>query len=195
MNYIWAGMLGVGVFFAIINHRLSEFTEGLMTSCTKAVYFVIGLMGIMAVWSGIMNIAKETGLIDLVAKKVKPLMRFLFREPLQKDTTAMILMSFTANLFGAGNSATVFAIKSMEMLDKENGNSKVASNAMCMFISVNMSMVQLVPITVLKIRSDVGSVDSGSIIIPSILAGFVGLVASIIVCKYYERKDARCKGF
>ena len=76
MNYIWAGMLGVGVFFAIINHRLSEFTEGLMTSCTKAVYFVIGLMGIMAVWSGIMNIAKETGLIDLVAKKVKPLMRF-----------------------------------------------------------------------------------------------------------------------
>lgn len=188
MNYIWAGMLVLGVVFAIVNGRLNEFTEGLMKSCTDGVYFVIGLAGIMAVWSGIMNIAKETGLIDLVANKTKPMIRFLFPMGLRKDTIAMILMSFTANLFGAGNSATVFSIKAMTMLDAENNGRETASNAMCMFLAVNMSMIQLVPITVIKIRSEAGSAYSESIIVPSILAGLLSMAASIIVCKLYEGK-------
>ena len=161
-----------------------------MTSCTEGVYFVIGLAGIMAVWSGIMNIAKETGLIDLVAKKSMPLIKFLFPKEHNKETIAMMLMSFTANLFGAGNSATVFSIRSMIMLDNENNHSETASNAMCMFIAVNMSMIQLVPITVIKIRSEAGSINSGSIIIPAILAGLASMLASIIVCKYYERMSS-----
>lgn len=188
MNYIWAGMLVLGILFAVVNGRLREFSDGLMTSCTEGVYFVIGLAGIMAVWSGIMNIAKETGLIDFVAKKSMPLIKFLFPKEHNRETIAMMLMSFTANIFGAGNSATVFSIKSMVMLDNENHHSETASNAMCMFIAVNMSMIQLVPITVIKIRTDAGSINSGSIIIPAILAGLVSMIASIIVCKYYERK-------
>lgn len=189
MNYIWAGMLALGIIFAIINGRLNEFSDGLMVSCTNGVYFVIGLAGIMAVWSGIMNIAKEAGLIDLVAEKSKPLISFLFPKGLKKDTVAMILMSFTANLFGAGNSATVFSLKAMEMLDAENHRKTYASNEMCMFIAVNMSMIQLVPITVIKIRTEAGSVSAGSIIIPSIIAGLISMAASILVCKLYERKS------
>ena len=188
MNYIWAGMLILGIAFAVINGKLNEFSEGLMRSCTDGVYFVIGLAGIMAVWSGIMNIAKETGLIDMVADKTKPFIRFLFPQGLKKDTIAMILMSFTANLFGAGNSATVFSIKAMVKLDEENNRRETASNAMCMFIAVNMSMIQLVPITVVKIRSEAGSANSGSIIVPGILAGLLSMAASIIVCKLYEGK-------
>jgi spore maturation protein A len=188
MNYIWAGMLVLGVVFAVINGRLSELSEGLMKSCTDGVYFVIGLAGIMGVWSGIMNIAKEAGLIDLIANASKPLIRFLFPQGLRKDTIAMILMSFTANLFGAGNSATVFSLKAMVMLDEENHRRETASNAMCMFIAANMSMIQLVPITVVKIRSEAGSVNSGSIIIPGILAGLLSMAASVMVCKLYERK-------
>jgi spore maturation protein A len=159
-----------------------------MKSCTDGVYFVIGLAGIMAVWSGIMNIAKETGLIDFMADKTKPLIRFLFPKGLKKDTIAMILMSFTANIFGAGNSATVFSLKAMEMLDAENHRKTTASNEMCMFIAVNMSMIQLVPITVIKIRSEAGSINSGSIIVPAILAGLVSMIASILICKLHERK-------
>lgn len=188
MNYIWVGMLGLGIAFAVINGRLAEFSDGLLSSCTEGVYFVIGLAGIMAVWSGIMNVAKESGLINLVATWTRPLIRFLFPRGLKRETTAMILMSFTANIFGAGNSATVFSIKSMEMLDAENNRSEEASNAMCMFVAVNMSMIQLVPITVIKIRSEAGSVNAGGIIIPAILAGLVSMVVSIAICKYYERK-------
>lgn len=189
MNYIWAGMIFLGVFFSLINGKLDVFTTGLMESCTEAVQFVLGLAGIMAVWSGIMNIAEKTGLIDKAAHAARPFMRFLFPREKNNDTIAMMLMSFMANIFGAGNSATVFSLKSMEMLDKENGKSPIASNTMCMFIAVSMSMIQLVPIAVIKIRNDLGSEDPGSVIIPSILAGLVSMAVSILICKLYERKS------
>ncbi|HPO05144.1 MAG TPA: nucleoside recognition domain-containing protein [Bacillota bacterium] len=190
MNYIWAGMLITGIAFATYRGVLSAFSESLMESCTDGVYFVIGLAGIMAVWSGLMNIAKDSGLIDAFARLVRPVIRFLFPKERNRETIAMILMSFSANIFGAGNSATIFALKSMVMLDEENGRSPVASDAMCMFLAVNMSMIQIVPVTIVKIRSDAGSEDPGSIIIPSILAGFASMIVSIAVCKFYERKQA-----
>lgn len=135
-----------------------------------------------------MNIADKSGLIEKISRKVRPLMHYLF--PLEKDdqTIAVMLMSFVANIFGAGNSATVFSLKAMERLDDENRQSPYASNAMCMFTAVTMSMVQLVPVTIIKIRNDLGSVNSGSIIIPSIIAGLISMVVSVAVCKFFERK-------
>lgn len=193
MNYIWAGMLLIGILFSIINNRPDAFTEALMQSCTDAIYFMIGLSGIIAVWCGLMNIAKDSGLIDKIALKSMPAMKFLFPHEKDKDTIAMMLMSFTANVFGAGNSATVFSLKAMERLDKENGESSEASDAMCMFMAVSMSMIQLVPITIIKIRNDLGSQNPGSIIIPSIVAGLISMAVSIIVCKYYEARERRRK--
>ncbi len=191
MNYIWAGMLLSGIAVAAYRGVLGSFSEGLMTSCTEGVYFVIGLAGIMAVWSGLMNIAKDSGLIDAFARLVRPMIRFLFPKERNRETIAMMLMSFSANIFGAGNSATVFALKSMVMLDEENGHSPVASDAMCMFMAANMSMIQIVPVTIVKIRSDAGSSDPGSIILPSIIVGIVSMIASIAVCKIYERKSCK----
>lgn len=189
MNYIWAGMLFSGIGFALYGGSLNSFSEGLMESCTEGVHFIIGLAGIMAVWSGLMNIAKDSGLVDAFARIVGPMMRYLFPKEKNRETIAMMLMSFSANIFGAGNSSTVFALKSMVMLDEENDHSLYASNEMCMFMAVNMSMIQLVPVTIVKIRSDAGSLNPGSIIVPSILAGLVSMAVSICVCKYYERKD------
>ncbi len=182
MNYIWAGMICIGIFFSVINNNLSSFTDGLLNSCSEAVEFVIGLSGIMAVWCGIMKIAEKSGLIDSAAHKFMPLIKYLFPEEKNTETIAIILMSFMANIFGAGNSATVFSLKAMERLDMENHYSDTASN---------MSMIQLVPITVIKIRSQLGSTDSASIIIPSIIVGIISMIASVIVCKYYERKKTK----
>lgn len=188
MNYIWAGMLFLGVIFASFRGVLGTFSEGLMQSCTNGVHFVIGLAGIMAVWSGLMNIAKDSGLMDAFARIFKPAMRYLFPMERNREIIAMMLMSFSSNVFGAGNSSTVFAIKSMVMLDEENGYSEIASDSMCMFLAVNMSMIQIVPFTIIKIRSDAGSVSPGMIIIPSIIAGLISMFASIGVCKLFERK-------
>lgn len=189
MNYIWAAMICLGIGFACFHGTLGSFTDGLMESCTQAVEFVIGLIGIMAVWSGLMNIAEKSGLIEKIARRVNPFMHFLFPSEKDDQTIAVMLMSFVANIFGAGNSATVFSLKAMERLDAENGNAPYASDAMCMFTAVTMSMVQLVPVTVIKVRNDLGSSDSGSIIIPSILAGLISMAASILVCKLFERKS------
>lgn len=188
MNYIWAGMICLGVFFSVINNTLPAFTDGLLTSCSRAVEFVIGLSGIMAVWCGIMRIAEKSGLIDVTARKIMPVMKYLFPKEKNNETIAIILMSFIANIFGAGNSATVFSLKAMEKLDMENKYSDTANDTMCMFIALNMSMIQLVPITVIKIRSQLGSADPASVIVPSLVVGFISMVASVIVCKYYERR-------
>jgi len=93
-----------------------------------------------------------------------------------------------ANIFGAGNSATIFSLKAMELLDIENEHSIYASNEMCMFVSLTMSMVQLVPVTVIKVRSDLGSASPEDIIIPSIIAGVASMIISVWICKLYERK-------
>ncbi|NLD20488.1 MAG: spore maturation protein [Clostridiales bacterium] len=188
MNYIWGFMLLLGILFSFFNNKTAEFTDGLMTSCTEAVEFIISLAGIMAVWSGLMKIAEESGLIEKVSKATMPLMSYLFPNEKNNQTIAMMIMSFMANIFGAGNSATVFSLKAMELMDEENNHSPYASNAMCMFVALTMSMIQLIPITVIKIRSDLGSVSPESIIVPSILAGLISMLVSVWVCKIFERK-------
>ena len=189
MNYIWAAMILAGLLFSVFNGTIDSFTDSLISSCTRAVEFTIGLIGIMAVWSGLMNIAEKSGLISWVSTKVSPIMKFLFPYEKDEQTITIMLMSFITNIFGAGNSATVFSLKAMERLDSENGHSIYASNAMCMFVITTMSMVQLVPVTIIKIRSDLGSSDSGDIIIPSIIAGVISMIIPIIICKLYERKN------
>lgn len=188
MNYIWGFMLLLGISFAVINDKVSQFTDGLMSSCTEAVEFILSLAGIMAVWSGLMKIAEESGLIEKVSTAARPLMKFLFPGVKSTQTIAMMIMSFMANIFGAGNSATVFSLKAMELLDEENDHSLYASNSMCMFIALSMSMLQLVPITVIKIRSDLDSASPEDIILPSIIAGLVSMILSVWVCKFYEGK-------
>ena len=190
MNYIWGSMLLIGIVFSILNGRTAEFTDGLMNSCTEAVEFIIALSGIMAVWSGLMKIAEESGLIARISNAAKPMMSFLFPDEKNDRTIAMMIMSFMANIFGAGNSATIFSLKAMELLDEENLNSPYASNAMCMFVSLTMSMIQLIPITVIKIRSDLGSASPEDIILPSIAAGLISMIVSAAACRLFERKSS-----
>lgn len=189
MNYIWGFMLLIGILFSLINGRVEEFTDGFMNSCTEAVEFILSLCGVMAVWSGLMKIAEESGLIEKVSRAMKPLLAFLFPHEKNSKTMAMMIMSFMANIFGAGNSATVFSLKAMELLDEENNRSLRASNAMCMFVALTMSMIQLVPITVIKIRSDLGSASPEDIILPSIAAELISMIVSVWVCKIFERKS------
>lgn len=191
MNYIWSGMLIAGLVFSYFTGNPSGFTDGLMESSEEAVTFMISLAGVMAAWSGIMEIASKSGLVDRLSFLVMPFIRLLFPKEKDKDTIAMILMSFTANIFGAGNSATVFALKTMERLDASNRRSIYASNAMCMFTAVSMSMLQLVPVNIIMFRKELGSEDPGIIIIPSIVAALVSMFVSIAVCRFFEKRSPR----
>ena len=184
MNYIWGFMLIAGIVVSLATGRADAFTDSFLASCTDAVEFTLSLAGVMAVWSGLMKIAEESGLIDHAAKALRPILTFLFPKEKNSQTLAMMIMSFMANIFGAGNSATVFSLKAMERL----GHSPRASNAMCMFLALSMSMIQLIPITVIKVRSDLGSASPDDIILPSIAAGLISMAVSVWICKLFERK-------
>ncbi len=198
MNKIWVLMLLSGVFcygFTSLSgtadpSRIS-FSESLFESCEEAIYFVIGLAGIMGLWSGFMNIAKGSGLIHSISIRCRRLMDFLFPEEKDEDTLMLMLMGFITNILGAGNSATVFSLQAMKKMDESNPHKEYASNQMCMFASVNMSMLQLVPVTIVQIRAQSGSKTPEDIIIPSIISGLLATVASIAVCKYCESRHHR----
>ena len=202
MNKVWITMILAGIvsygaraWRAICSPEgsgeASGFMHSLLDSCEEAVYFVIGLAGIMGLWSGFMNIARGSGLIHAMAERSRGMMRFLFPGEKNEETLTMMLMGFTANIFGAGNSATVFSLQAMKMLDEENGRRDTASDEMCMFAAVNMSMLQLVPITVIQIRAAAGSAEPSDIIVPSVIAGAAATAGSIAVCRYCEKRKAR----
>ena len=168
MNYIWGFMLIAGIVVSLATGRADAFTDSFLASCTDAVEFTLSLAGVMAVWSGLMKIAEESGLIDHAAKALRPILTFLFPKEKNSQTLAMMIMSFMANIFGAGNSATVFSLKAMERLDAENGHSPRASNAMCMFLALYFGVT-----SVKKMRH---AFLSG-------IAGYIaGVMASVYLC-------------
>ena len=188
MNYIWAVIFLAAFVYACITQRLDLFSEVLTQGSSEAVQFVIGLAGIMALWSGLMEIAERTGLIRKLSHVLLPLTGFLFPRLKNPEAISAIVMSFMSNLFGAGNSSTVFALRAMEKLDEENQHSPLASTEMCTFAVINMAFAPVFPVMVLKIRSDLGSDSPYSVILPSLITAAVTIFVSITACKFLERR-------
>lgn len=188
MNYIWAVILLASVIYAIFSGNIESVGSALTESANEAVEFVLGLAGIMAMWSGLMEIAERTGLINCLSRLLIPFTRLLFPGRRDPDTLSSIIMSFMANIFGAGNSSTVFALRTMEKLDSENHRSISASNDMCMFAVVNMAFAPVFPVMAIQIRSNAGSADPYSIVLPSIVTATVTIIVSVIACKYFEKR-------
>jgi len=118
-----------------------------------------------------------------------PFTKLLFPSQRDPEILSSIIMSFMANLFGAGNSSTVFALRTMEKLDIQNKSSTIASNDMCTFAVVNMAIAPLFPIVIVQIRQQLGSADPYSVILPSTITAIVTILVSIAVCKYFERRN------
>lgn len=191
MNYIWAGLLAVGFLTGIINGRIDEVTKAAFSSAGKAVELSLGLLGIMCFWSGLMKIMERSGMINLIAKAVQPILKPLFPE-LENNDKAMgaIVMNLSANFMGLGNAATPFGIKAMEELQKLNGKKDTASDAMCMFLVLNASALQLIPTTVIAIRSEAGSAAPAEIIsciwAASLCAAFAGILAARLLKRIWR---------
>lgn len=189
MNIIWIVMIFIGIIVAIVTGKPEIINDVIIHDTGEAILFAIGLAGIMSFWLGLMNIAKKSGLINSFAKTMMPITRFLFPEiPSNHPAIGAMMMNMIANMFGAGNSATALGLKAMEELQKLNSNKKTVTNAMAMFLVINMSSIQLIPLTVLKLRADAGSNNPSEIIITSILATIVSTVVGVVACKIMEGK-------
>lgn len=185
-------MIFIGLIMALITGKGEIINEVLLLDVQEAVVFAIGLTGIMSVWLGLMNIAKKSGLINRFAGLIKPITKFLFPSiPPNHPAMSAMMMNMVANMFGAGNSATALGLKAMEELQGLNHHKPIASNAMCMFLVINMSSIQLIPLTVLKLRADAGSQQPSEIIITSILASTVSTLVGITVCKLLEGREGQ----
>ena len=189
MNYIWAILFLASFVYACFAGNLSAFGAALMESSQNAVTFILSLAGIMAMWSGLMKIAEKTGLINKLSKVLLPFTSLLFPKQKDPETLSYIIMSFMSNIFGAGNSSTVFALRTMEKLDEQNSHREFASNDMCTFAVVNMAFAPLIPVVTIQMREELGSSDPYSIVLPSIITAIVTIIVSVIVCKILERKD------
>ena len=188
MNIIWVSMILIGVFVALMKGQLDIVNQVVINHTQEAVVFAIGLIGIMSLWLGLMKIAERSGLIDSIGRLMGPMVRLLFPEvPPNHPAISAIVMNLAANMFGAGNSATALGLKAMEELQQLNTRKERATNAMCMFLVINMSSVQLVPLTVLKIRSDAGSANPAEIIGTTLIATTVSTIVGILACKILER--------
>lgn len=189
MKSMWFGLIFLGLLFSFLNGKPETVTNVLFFDLQKSVELIVSLIPIMAFWTGLMRIVEKTNILDKFSSVLKPLVRFLFKD-VQNDVKAVnaIVMTLAANMFGIGNSATAFGVKAMQEMQRSNSNKKIASNAMCMFLIINVSSIQLIPLNIIKLRADSGSLAPSEIMIPTLIATTFSTIVAIIFAKYYERK-------
>lgn len=184
LNYIWIGMLAIGFIVGILTGRMDVVTKAAIESSQTAVTVCIGLTGVMCLWTGLMKIAEKGGMIRAISKFVQPVMRFLFPE-IPKDDPAMgaIVMNLVANFLGLGNAATPLGIKAMGELQRLNKERETASNSMCMFLVLNTAAIQLVPASIIALRTSAGSTKPTEIIVCIWIASICATIAGVIATK------------
>nr|WP_312577045.1 nucleoside recognition domain-containing protein [Sedimentibacter sp.] len=190
MKKVWFGLISIGIMFSFINGKPETVSNVLMYDLQKSVDLILSLISVMAFWSGLMRIVEKSGILNQLSKFLRPIIKILFSD-IQNNTRAInaVIMCIAANMFGIGNSATALGIKAMEEMQKMNKNKNVALNSMCMLLVINMSSIQLIPLTIIKMRADAGAINPNDIILPTIAATTFSTIVAVLFAKYYERKN------
>lgn len=196
LDYLWAGMILIGVIYAAFTGRLPDITNAALDSSKEAITLCITMMGVMAFWMGLMEIATRAGIIESMSAKMKPVLRFLFpRLPENHPAATHITTNLIANILGLGWAATPAGLKAMEELEKLEEDRRrgraagpvrkrgVASNEMCTFLIINISSLQLIPVNVIAYRSQYGSVNPAGIVGAGIVATTISTLVAVVYCK------------
>jgi len=189
LNYIWAGMILIGIVVAAITGRLDGMTNAVLASAAEAVTVAITMLGVMALWTGLMRVAENSGMVVGIANKMRPLLRFLFPDLDQKSKAIeYIATNMIANVLGLGWAATPSGLKAMEEMQASNPQKDTATKEMCMFMIINMSSLQIVTISVLAYRAQYDSASPSEIIGPGFLATLISTVLAIAYAKFREKR-------
>lgn len=193
LNYIWAGMLIIGIITGFLSGRIDEVTKALLDSSKGAIDLTIALLGVLCLWTGIMEIASRAGIIKSISKWVRPITKFLFPGvPKDHPAQACMIMNMSANFLGLGNAATPLGLKAMTELQKLNRGKTEATYDMCMFLILNTCSIQLIPATLIALRSAAGSVNPSGIIcavwITSLSSTIAGVTAGKIFIALWNKR-------
>ena len=185
LNYIWFGLIFISVVVGTITGRIDQVTDAAITMSKTSVEIAIGLIGIMALWLGTMKIAEDSGLIQIIAKSLRPITIRLFPDvPSDHPAIGSIVLNMAANMLGLGNAATPLGLKAMKELQELNKDKDTATDAMCTFLAINTSSVQIIlPATVVGLMG----AAANQIFITTIIATGMSTVAAIISVKVLSK--------
>ena len=188
INFIWCGMIVIGIVVGVLTGNIEAVSTAAIEWAETAVELSLGLIGVMALWLGLMKIAEEARIVRGMGLLMKPIMVRLFPEvPADHPAMGSIVANMAANFFGLGNAATPLGIKAMQELQDLNENKEEASNAMVTFLAINTSSVTLISSSIIAYRSAAGAVNPADVIGPTIIATAVSTTVAIIACKVLEK--------
>ena len=198
MDYLWAGILLIGILYGAFTGNILAVSDAALSAAGEAISLCITTAGVLTLWTGLMEIAKSSGVITSAAKVIRPLIVYLFPKlPKNHPAVEHISLNFIANFLGLNWGATPAGLKAMEELEnleKERGNPpRIASDEMCTFLIINISSLQLIPISIIAYRQQYGSVNPSAVIGPAIAATFINTIVAIIFCKLMQMRPAQKK--
>ncbi len=186
INLIWLFMILLATVVASYNGRMEQMLNASFESAKSSVNLAIGLIGVMALWLGLMKVAEAGGLMRLIARAIRPVMVRLFPDvPAEHPAMSAMIMNMAANALGLGNAATPMGIKAMMELDRLNPNKGEATNAMCLFLAINTSSVTLLPLGVIGVRASACAAEPASILITTLVATICSTAVAIVASKAF----------
>lgn len=194
LNYLWGLMIIIGIIVGIFSGRIDEISNATLSSSKEAVTLCISMLGVMAMWTGLMEIAKKSGIVSLLTKALRPVLKFLFPDiPKDHIVNEYIASNMIANILGLGWAATPMGLMAMKELKKLNKDSDVASDDMCTFLIINISSLQLIPINIIVYRSQYGSANPAEILGAGITATMLSTITGVIFVVVARKLSKRRK--
>ncbi|HTB83987.1 MAG TPA: nucleoside recognition domain-containing protein [Candidatus Sulfotelmatobacter sp.] len=189
LNYIWLLLMVAAVLIGGWNGKLKDVADGAFNMANTSVLVIaFGLIGVMALWLGVMRLAERAGLVALFARAMRPLMRVIFPDvPPEHPAMGSMLMNISANMLGLGNAATPLGLRAMRDLESLNKIPGTATNAMCTFLAINTSGIQLIPATAIAILAASKSTNPTAIVGTSIICTACAATAGVLMAKFLEK--------
>ena len=184
LNTLWVAFIFIGMVYGAITGHISDINDAILSSGESAVSLCISMLGILCIWSGVMEIAKKGGLITQLTHLMSPFVNFLFPEiPKNHPARDHISLNIIANILGLGWASTPSGLAAMKELAVLNNYSPYASSAMCNFLILNISSLQLIPVTIISYRSSYGAASPAGIVAPAIIATSASSLAAVVFIK------------
>lgn len=188
VNIIWCIFIIVGIIFCLITNKLDIINTEILNSTKTSLDMIMKIFPVMALWLGIMNVAKVSGLLEKISITLSPLLRKLFPEiPKSHESISLIASNVIANMFGLGNAATPFGLKAMKSLQSINNKNDTASRSMITFLVLNTSGLTIIPTTIISMKMMYGSTTPTDIVVPCLIASFISTTGGIIMDRILAR--------
>jgi spore maturation protein A len=188
LNFIWLFMMVTSVIVAVFTGKIPAVVLAATESAKFGFTLALGLTSVIALWLGIMRIAEAAGLLELLTRGLRPLLVKLFPDvPADHPAMGAMTMNITANMFGLNNAATPFGLQAMSELAKLNKFPGTATNAMCTFLALHSSNLQIIPVTAIALLAAAGAVHPTDILIPFLLSSMCAVMTAIVLSKFMEK--------